>query len=146
MIVYLAARYSRREELLGYIGQLREAGHVVNSRWLLDGPEAHDGAAKVEAATQTMPPEAAAFALDDYADVFACDLLVAFTETPRAPSAGRGGRHVEFGIALALGKRLVVVGPRENVFHALPGVEQYWTWAEALARLRRIPAGWGVTL
>jgi hypothetical protein len=37
--------------------------------------------------------------------------------------SGRGGRHVEFGAAVATGKRLIVVGHRENLFHHLPGVE-----------------------
>lgn len=52
----------------------------------------------------------------------AADLVVSFTEAEDAP-ASRGGRHVSFGVALALGKRLVVVGHRENVFHTLPQVQ-----------------------
>ena len=39
-------------------------------------------------------------------------MLIAFSEEPRALNASRGGRHVEFGIALALGKKVAVVGPR----------------------------------
>jgi len=35
--VYLAARYSRGPELVGYRSELRAAGHVVTSRWL-NGP------------------------------------------------------------------------------------------------------------
>lgn len=34
MRIYLAARYSRREELLGYRADLEAAGHIVTSRWL----------------------------------------------------------------------------------------------------------------
>ncbi len=30
---------------------------------------------------------------------------------------GSGGRHVEFGYALAKGKPIVLVGPQRNVFH-----------------------------
>jgi len=45
--------------------------------------------------------------------------VITFTETPRS-SNSRGGRHVEFGIALGMRKRAVVIGPRENVFHCLP--------------------------
>jgi hypothetical protein len=51
--------------------------------------------------------------------------LISFTDG--APA--RGGRHVEFGMAYAWGKRLIVVGPREHVFHALPLVEHYPDWA-----------------
>ena len=34
----------------------------------------------------------------------------------------RGGWHVEFGLALAQGKHLILVGQPENVFHHLPQV------------------------
>ena len=62
-------------------------------------------------------------------------MLIAFSEEPRAGGASRGGRHVEFGLALAWGKGVVVVGPRENVFHTLPQVEHFWRWPEALSAL-----------
>lgn len=35
MRIYLAARYSRREELLGYRDDLHAAGHVVTARWVV---------------------------------------------------------------------------------------------------------------
>jgi hypothetical protein len=50
---------------------------------------------------------------------------------------GKGGRHVEYGLALGLGKRLIICGPRENIFHTLPQVEHYpdwWHLALALSR------------
>ena len=43
---------------------------------------------------------------------------------------------MEFGSGLALGKRLMVVGFRENVFHCLPRVEFFQTWEETLDTLR----------
>ena len=54
----------------------------------------------------------------------------------------RGGRHVEFGMALARrllsgAPRLIVVGYRENVFHYAPEVEFYETWNEAFCALAR---------
>jgi hypothetical protein len=40
-----------------------------------------------------------------------------------------GGRHVEFGLALAQGKRVIIVGPRENVFHyLLPDAQIFAYW------------------
>jgi hypothetical protein len=39
-------------------------------------------------------------------------------------------------MAYALGKRCLVVGGRENVFHLLPGVEHHPTWERARRRLR----------
>jgi hypothetical protein len=47
----------------------------------------------------------------------------------------RGGRHVEYGMALASKKYVVIVGPAENVFHSLPQVPRYATWTDAVAHL-----------
>ena len=49
--------------------------------------------------------------------------------------ANRGGRHVEFGFALARGKRIIVVGAHQNLFHYLPNVEVYPTWGLCLDSL-----------
>ncbi len=42
------------------------------------------------------------------------------SRSSRGSGYSRGGRHVEAGYALAKGKYLVLVGPRENVFYSLP--------------------------
>lgn len=54
----------------------------------------------------------------DILDLRHADTLISFTG-----GRGRGGRHVEFGVAVALAKRLVVIGPREHIFHTLDQVE-----------------------
>jgi hypothetical protein len=77
------------------------------------------------------------FAMEDYADLLKADCTISLMETPRNNS--RGGRHVEFGIAVALGHRLMVVGPRETVFHHLPEVEHFDTWEECVAKI--LPTG-----
>ena len=41
----------------------------------------------------------------------AADAVITFTEIPNTILA-TGGRHVEFGLALAQAKRVIVVGPR----------------------------------
>lgn len=135
MRVYLSARFERQSELKRYAADLRKAGIDVGSRWL--GASLDDETCNAEAA-----------AVADLLDVIACDVLIAFTDQPSRP---RGGRHVEFGIAvgLSLGMRpgaairLIVVGPNEHVFHALPGVEHVGSWAEAFARVagRELVAG-----
>lgn len=126
MLVYLAARYSRRLELCEYRDDLRRDGFIVTSRWLLGNHQAendqlHRGA------------DAERFAAEDVADLRAADVMLAFTEPPRS-SNSRGGRHVEFGIALGVGIPIVVVGPRENVFTCL--VDQVDTFADAQRWLR----------
>ena len=128
--IYLAARYSRRLEMKAYSLQLRELGYVITSRWL-DGTSSvtHDGLSE-EAPYQ----ERARLAEQDWHDLLAADICVSFTEPPRA-SHTRGGRHVEMGAAIALGKRVIVIGHRENVFHCLPAIEFYTTWHECLQLL-----------
>lgn len=69
--------------------------------------------------------------MDDWEDVNAAKIVISFTEPPRS-TANRGGRHVEFGIALANKARVIVVGHRENIFHWLPIVEFFKTWPEAV--------------
>jgi len=152
MRIYLAARYGRRQELLGCRVQLDAIGHQVTSRWLWEEHGLPPGA----------PPEAGLkFARDDWEDVLRSECLIAFTEEPGKPTGGRsrGGRHVEFGLGLALKHarevdrfdnlhpgvpgpdRLIVVGWRENVFHYLPAVEFYESWPEALKELMQREEG-----
>jgi hypothetical protein len=113
-VVYLAARYSRNSEMRDYAWDLSEIGFDVRAEWITGK---HDATADVDCA------------IVDWDEVRAADVVISFTE-PTGPvqGRGRGGRHVEFGIALALGKRCIVVGHRENVFHYLPQVEFYETW------------------
>jgi len=75
---------------------------------------------------------------EDGDDVAAAQLLIAFTEAPRSVRS-RGGRHVEYGIALALRKPVWLVGPRENVFHALAD-GLFASWPEAVRGLALISA------
>ena len=147
MKIYLAARYSRREELVGYRTQLEKLGHVVQARWLNGGhqlsdkgtPIGENGEALVEDGDNSTNPEAGLrsaelrtkFAIDDWEDVNAAECVISFTEPPRS-KANRGGRHVEFGIALANKTPVIVVGHRENIFHWLPAVEFFPTWDEAI--------------
>ena len=72
------------------------------------------------------------YAAVDVADVYAADAIVAFSEPSNMTGSSRGGRHVEFGLALAWKKMIIVVGPRENVFHTLPVVHRVDTVKEAI--------------
>ncbi len=132
MKIYLCAAYPRWRTLVDYRGQLEDLGHVVTSRWLNAGGALTDDGVRPEGTVQ----QRADFAVMDLHDLLGADCLITLTEPPGSPYT-RGGRHVEFGVALAASKRLIVVGPRENVFHCLKGVEQYDTWDAALGRLCR---------
>jgi hypothetical protein len=153
--VYLASRYSRREELCEYRSDLEARGHTAPARWLLGEHQVHgiEAAAAVERHGPVPVAEAVLFSQDDVEDLLASDVVVSFTEPPRS-DASRGGRHVEFGIALGLKRagdqirRLFIIGPLENVFHALPEVDgAFDTWTDFLAHLdAQDPIhGWSVT-
>ena len=136
--VYLAAMYSRREEMQHYAVVLGELGFVVDARWITGQHEPMEvGIAQVAAADlpcdEGLSVEMMCVAaLEDIEDIEAADILVVFTERPDVSGASRGGRHVEYGLALALGTPVVVVGPRENVFHALPEVHHFDQWSSDL--------------
>jgi nucleoside 2-deoxyribosyltransferase len=119
MKIYLAAKYSRREEMQRYANQLAARGHQVTSRWI-HGDHEGDG----------YMARAARFAQEDLDDLAEADCLIQFVESARAET--RGGNHVEFGYALATGKLLVVVGVRGNVFHCLPQVNHFFQWHHCL--------------
>ena len=131
MKIYLAARYSRIKELNGYRALLEESGYIVTSRWLNGDWQSHGYDAYQIARGDELdlyPEKAALFAKDDVEDINAAHIILCFSEEPRTGKSGRGGRHIELGLALALGKRAIVIGPRENVFHCLPEVEHFPTW------------------
>lgn len=125
--LYLAARYGRRAELQEVAARLRDFGHVITSRWINGG---HD---LVDDASRAFATASARFAEEDWVDLVAADVFIAFTEAPGAPGRGRGGRHVELGAALALRKTVIVVGPRENIFAFLPQVIWFGTTESLLA-------------
>jgi len=97
--------------MLGVRADLREIGHDVTSQWILHGPEitANDPSVDLHAN-----------ALMDLNDVVDADAFILFNDV----AGGRGGRHVEFGYALALKiGRIFIVGERTNVFCHMKTVE-----------------------
>lgn len=126
MKIYLAARYTRLPELNHHRSFLRSLGHDITSRWL-DG---HHQASNTDLLGEQAPEhDRTRFALEDWEDLAKADMVINFTEAPRTTNS-RGGRHVEFGAALAMGKITVVIGPRENVFHCLPGIRAFESWKD----------------
>lgn len=129
MKIYLCSCYSRRQELCGYREVLSSLGHEITSRWLdTEWPTNERGS------TAAPDEHREEYSIKDMNDVQAADCLIAFTE-PRESAGGRGGRHVETGMALAWNKRVVVVGHRENIFCYLPQVEFYESWQDVIKAL-----------
>lgn len=121
--IYLAARYSRRDEMRIVANELDRKGFEVTSRWLYEDASLNSklGDHSSEFYRQT--------AQIDIEDITDADTIVFFAEDPHV-GVPRGGRHVEFGYAYAAGKRMVVIGEPENIFHYLTDVYVYPTIRE----------------
>jgi len=119
MNVYIAGRFARKLELQVYAARLRREGHTVTSRWLR-GHNATESHEKLKL-----------FAEEDLQDVHAADMVLLFTDGGDTDGGYSGGRHWECGYAFALGKKVWIVGPKENVFHHLEGVVAFerFEWA-----------------
>jgi nucleoside 2-deoxyribosyltransferase len=125
--IYLAARYQRHKEMQDVRNVLEGLGHRVTSRWIdlhCDTPGDFTKSFTKEF-LNTYPKNCTFIGERDIEDLNKADIIISFTEEDG--SGGKGGRHVEFGYALARGKRLIIVGPRENVFHTLSAIEHYDT-------------------
>lgn len=131
MRIYLASRYGRRVEMMEHAAELVRLGHEVVSSWI-DGH--HETRPDVECDSTYW--ERCAWASEDLHDLDQADTLVAFTEAPGTPDASRGGRHAEFGYAAAKRKRLIVIGPPENIFYDLLGT-RFDRWEKYLDILMR---------
>lgn len=118
MKVYLASRYSRRPEMKSISRVLEHNGIAVTSRWL---DETISPGSQLSDVTPAFCLETA---LADLEDIRQADTMVFFSEDPTVGTP-RGGRHFEMGYASGIGKRLVVIGGPENIFHYLPGVIHY---------------------
>ena len=101
--VYIAAPFELRKEAIRVKWWLiKKRKYVVTSSWLReDCIGVDDEHARL-----------------DLSDVARADILLALNPIEFA-NKGTGGRHVELGYALALGKQIVLVGVRTNVFHHL---------------------------
>lgn len=140
MKIYIASRYGRRKEMAGYAEKMQALGHEITSRWIFGEHELQDDKFNsVDDADRT--DVGRQFAQEDLEDLKDSEMVICFTETPGAsPGRNRGGRHFEAGVAHALGKRIVVVGPRENVFYCLPEILHYENPLSFVTELQRAHA------
>lgn len=124
MKIYLAAAWSRQQEIREFAPELEAQGHEITSRWLYEKP-APVGQDRERHLRET--------AFIDIEDVRRADILVRFTDeitqlgydsnTPIARvGLVSGARMFEFGLAWSEGIPVVVVGGIQNVFDRLPNV------------------------
>ncbi len=103
--VYIAAPYEERGYAITVKALLETAGFEVPAQWLAaGGDQLTDAGARM-----------------DLADVADANVLLALNPT-WWKERGTGGRHVEFGYALALGKPVILLGEPSNIFHLLSSV------------------------
>lgn len=138
MIVYPAARYARRLEIAAFAKQIEALGYQVNARWLTGAHETPDGSMPTD-------QQRAQWATNDLEDIRSANVFLAFTDGPTPHHstdvlaggfdvhAWRAGRNVEFGFAMTRVRHVWLCGPRENIFHYLPGIDvfdspQYVLW------------------
>ncbi len=121
--VYLSASFDARDIIEQYAAVLIERGVEVTSNWLWEPPK--------RVGQEFEEWEFRARANDDIADIDRADVVVMWTQWPSTS----GGRHGEFLYGIAKGKRSVVIGARENVFHYLSVVEQFDTFGEFIETL-----------
>lgn len=104
--VYIAAPSQMIDEAMVLKHLLADSGIACTSGWISHG----------------LTGDTNESAMADLADVAKADVLVALN--PELwKTCGTGGRHVEMGYALGLGKPVIVLGSRTNVFHYLDTVD-----------------------
>lgn len=131
MKTYLAAAYGRRAEIKRYADALKDERFPfrwgsrydherfeINSSWLDKFDPAESAAEKL------------AWAIKDMVELSGSELLIVFSNPPET-DASSGGRHVETGIAIAKNIQIILIGPRENVFHYGPWISaRFDTWED----------------
>ena len=115
MIAYLAAAYSRKPEIAIAAERLEAFGIKVISSW---HKERYNPKISIKSLNDNALASIAGIDLNELA---LADTLIFWAE-PHDSQPPRGGRHVEFGIALAYKKHIIVIGERENIFHYFPGI------------------------
>lgn len=136
MRYYFAGAYARRAELKAYADRLHGAriGAFVLSRWLThECGEADAGFSAPNLGSPAATAAAWTHGQRDLEDLSECHAIVSFTG-----EGTRGGRHIEHGVAISYHDnhpwdlsqrtepiRLVIVGPREHVFHCHPATEVF---------------------
>jgi hypothetical protein len=123
MKVYIAAPYSKKDQMNVYAAELLAGGVEVTSSWL---KEIHPPTIEMPDLTHEDHQK---YAIQDIKDVRAAKVMVFFTDPTK--QIVRAGRHVEFGIAIERRMSIFVIGTeRENIFHHAPGVMHFKSWEE----------------
>ena len=130
MKIYLAAHYSRKAEVIDAVRDLEKAGVRVVSTWHLERMAADSN---LDAATGRTWRR---LATRDIKELRAATCIVFFSFDGHDLFT-RGGHCVELGYAIAKKKRIVIVGPFQNIFCYLKGVKRFEMWDDAFKWLKK---------
>lgn len=137
LAVYLAAPYALRDHLRDLVAELELLDHRCTSSWLVETQAIAAGT--VGATTDLTDGACDVHVANDLRDIRRSDVLVVWTWGAANSEAdclvNSGGRHIETGVALALDKRVIVIGEPENIFHRAAFVDVVETWHEACLAL-----------
>ena len=137
MQVYLAAAFSRKEEIRKIAEELKSLGINVQARWLYEPP------VLPETVKSNFMRERAEI---DEEDVLAATVLVRFSDDLRATHVPSGlatcARMVEMGMARRNGAKIVVVGGNQCVFDYWKEVRHVKDVAELKSYLSAYKSSW----
>lgn len=149
MKIFLAGRYGRRIEIQKHADDLIAIGHQVVSTWHNFAREDLDAKFRFRILDDETRARAASIARDNLTEMMEASDFIFFTEAPDEAWPG-GGRHVELGFAIAIGRtplttrmpvpRIILCGPyAENQFMHFDWMERYATWPDVLVNIGAAP-------
>lgn len=127
--IYLAARYREKNRMKQFQKELIERGHTVTSTWM---NETYAPDVKMEDLSED---QMRYFANRDLDEIEESDVVFLFTVAPTTEIV-RGGSIFEAGYAMGKGKKLLVIGPAQNIFLLLT-VNKVSNWKGAKEWLSR---------
>lgn len=122
MKFYIASRFDKKKEIKNVMQFLQNRGHTVTTDWTKHKP------IKPYSEHQEIAKD---YAIEDMEGVKNCDIFILLSD-----EAGTG-IYIELGVALALGKKIFVVGPHDDrsMFFFHPQVARRTTIDEVFKEL-----------
>ena len=128
--VYIASHFSRKNEVRMAAQELRALDIDVVSTWHRETTKSNSIMHKGNARTWRK------YALSDLNELCGCTHFVLFS-MGATKKFSRGSHCWEAGFASGQGKKCIVVGERQVIFHYLPGERICKTWASAKRYLKK---------
>ena len=126
MKFYIAAKFKARHRIKIHNQRIESLGLANTCPWFLMDT---DDSADEDSLGGYSKEESAVMADRDLSAVREADIFIIDT----IDVSETGGREVELGVALILGKVILHVGPIRNLFHMHPGVSHFLSWDQLIS-------------